>query len=206
MKSEFLEHLTKKRVFVVGAAVLMMVAGLIHLVIVPIHWDHAPAHGLFFVLMGLAQIGWGIACWRQPSTNLYRLGIVLAGVLLTLWIITRLLPAPFEHEPAPVDLYGLICKLAEFLGIAMLVALVLAGAASSEMKLAAWRTVGTLLIVAFVGGWVTYGLGWVVEPLLPWLDGSGEHHQQHPGEHDHEQPGHAEEHQEPPASEHHHED
>jgi hypothetical protein len=53
---------------VVGAALLMAVAGIIHLVITPIHYAHAPAHGLFFALCGVIQIALGLLIWRRPST------------------------------------------------------------------------------------------------------------------------------------------
>lgn len=203
MQADFFEQRINKPGSAAVAAGLMIVAGLIHLIIVPIHWAHAPAHGLFFVIMGLVQIGWGVAFWRRPSVALYRLGMVLAGGLITLWVITRLLPAPFEHAPGTVDIYGIICKIAEFLGIGMLVALVVAGAASREMRQAAWRAVGILLIIAFISGWIAYGLGFAIEPALPWLGGGGGHDEGQPGqEHeggDHDaDSGHAQE----PASDH----
>lgn len=182
MQANFFEQGVNKPGLVAGAAGLMVVAGLTHLVIVPIHWAHAPAHGLFFVLMGLAQIAWGIAFWRKPSIALYRVGVILAGGLITLWIITRLLPAPFEHEPGPIDIFGIICKAAEFLGIAMLVTIVVAGATSREMRLSAWRMVGVLVLVAIVSGWAAYGFGYTIEPALPWLGGGGGHHQEQPGQ------------------------
>jgi len=155
----------------------MVIAGLIHLVIVPIHWAHAPAHGLFFVIMGLVQIGWGIIFWRKPSAALYRFGVILAGGLITLWGITRLLPASFEHVPGPVDIYGVICKVAEFLGIALLAAIVVAGATSRELRRSAWRSVGVLVLVAIVTGWIAYGVGYAIEPVVPWLAGGGDHHE-----------------------------
>jgi hypothetical protein len=49
------EHPLPKPELVGGAVGLMIVAGLTHLVIVPIHWTHAPIHRAFFVLMGLIQ-------------------------------------------------------------------------------------------------------------------------------------------------------
>ena len=41
--------------WVAAAAVSMVAAGLIHLAIAPLHWGHAPAHGLFFAVSGLAE-------------------------------------------------------------------------------------------------------------------------------------------------------
>lgn len=160
---------------VTGAAVLMIIAGLIHIVIAPTHWSHAPAHGLFFVIMGLAQIVWGLLFWRFPSASLYQSGIILAGSLLTLWVITRLLPAPFEHAPGTIDLAGILCKTSELLGIALLVAIVLAGVNGNQQRRSVWRGAVILMLVAFIGGWVTYGVGYALEPMFPTLQGSAEH-------------------------------
>jgi hypothetical protein len=186
-----LEQKNYKPSLVAGAAGLMVVAGLLHLVIVPIHWAHAPIHGAFFVLMGLVQIGWGIAFWRHPSTALYRAGVLLAGGLITLWLITRFLPAPFEHEPGPVDIFGIICKIAEGLGIVTLIAIVVTGTTSGEMRRLAWRMAGILVAAAFLIGWAAYGVGLALEPVLPGL-GATEHHQEQ-SEHEHEGAEHHEE-------------
>ena len=192
------EYPLPKPGLVAGAVGLMIVAGLIHLVIVPIHWAHAPIHGAFFVLMGLIQIAWGIAFWRRPSVALYRLGVLLAGGLITLWLITRFLPAPFEHGPGPVDLSGIICKLAEGLGIVTLVAIVVTGATSPEMRRSAWRMAAILVVAAFLIGWAAYGAGLVLEPALPGLQAAEDHHQEQ-SEHDHG----TTEHQEEAETEHH---
>lgn len=183
MYPNFFEQGSNKRSLIAGAAVLMVIAGLTHWVIVPIHWTHAPTHGLFFGLMGLTQIAWGIAFWRNPSAALVRVGVILAGGLLTLWVITRLLPAPFEHTPGPIDVFGLICKAAEFLGIVMLAAIVVAGTTSREMKLSAWRTVGVLMLGAILSGGVAYGVGHAVEPVIPSFNGGGGHQEGGADEH-----------------------
>ena len=49
------------------STIATIVAGVIHLVIIPEHWEHAPAHGIFFLVVGIVQIVWGIAIWRKPS-------------------------------------------------------------------------------------------------------------------------------------------
>jgi hypothetical protein len=184
MTAGFFELQVPKPGLVAGAAGLMVVAGLTHLIVVPIHWAHAPIHGAFFVLMGLVQIAWGLAFWRRPSLALYRLGVILAGGLITLWLITRFLPAPFEHEPGAIDLSGIICKVAEALGIAILVAIVVTGTPSPEMRRSAWRMAAILGLAAFLIGWAAYGLGLVLEPVLPGLGATGTYHEEQ-SEHDH---------------------
>jgi hypothetical protein len=209
MTAGFSEYPIPKSGLVAGAVGLMIVAGLIHLAIVPIHWTHAPIHGAFFVLMGLIQIAWGIAFWRQPSMTLYRLGVLLAGALITLWLITHFLPAPFEHEPGSIDTYGIICKIAEGLGIATLVAIVVTRTTSPEMRRSAWRMAALLGLAAFVIGWAAYGVGAVLEPALPGLEATGDHHQEQ-SEYDHGATEHQEEsgteHQEEAGEEHAHDE
>ena len=72
----------------------MLAAGLIHLAIAPLHWGHAPAHGIFFILSGLAQITWGRHLLAQTRTMMQYVGVMMARGLITLYVITRLLPAP----------------------------------------------------------------------------------------------------------------
>jgi hypothetical protein len=36
--------------------IAIAIAGLIHLVLAPAHYAHAPAHGVFFALAGMAEI------------------------------------------------------------------------------------------------------------------------------------------------------
>jgi hypothetical protein len=50
--------------------VTIALAGLVHLLIVPAHYAHAPAHGIFFALAGIVQITWAVAFWRRPSVIL----------------------------------------------------------------------------------------------------------------------------------------
>ncbi|MEO1368792.1 MAG: hypothetical protein AAFX50_16575, partial [Acidobacteriota bacterium] len=42
------------------AVLALAVAGAVHLQIAPVHYDHAPAHGLFFGGLGVAQVLWAI--------------------------------------------------------------------------------------------------------------------------------------------------
>jgi hypothetical protein len=172
-----------------AAALLMIAAGVIHLALLPAHWAHAPAHGLFFALAGLLQIAWGIAVWRRPSIGLDYAGIVLAGGLLVLWGITRVLPAPFGHGPEEMEIWGLLCKLAEALAAAALVVLVFRNTATRAGQPAAWRVLGLLLLAAFAIGLLTYGVARAAEPLLPGLRVAEEHHHDsegasEPGHHD----------------------
>lgn len=175
------------------AALLVALAGLIHLLLAPQHWAHAPAHGAFFVVAGVAEIVWGIVVWRRPSPTLYRIGLVGSGSLVALWGITRVLPAPFGHGPEPVEMMALVCKASEGLSMVVLAVLILGGTVSGTRRSAAWRTIALLVVAAFAAGFLTYGVARAAEPVLPWLGATAEHHHEeenapdrgHEDEHEH---------------------
>ncbi|MBI2911843.1 MAG: hypothetical protein HYY05_06850 [Chloroflexi bacterium] len=159
-------------------------AGVLHLWAAPAHWEHAPAHGLFLALAGLVEVALGVAFLFRPSARLYRTARVFAGGLITLYAITRVLPAPFGHGPEEPDGLGLAMKLLEGLAMAALAALSVSGrpipwppSAGSGQALPgagrgtgfpagrgdrgrdAWYGLCALLAVAFATGWLAYGAG-----------------------------------------------
>jgi hypothetical protein len=152
---------------IASAAVLMIAAGLIHLVIAPLHWAHSPAHGWFHLLSGGAEIVWGVLFWRKPSMVLCRTGMVMAGSLIVLWLITRVLPAPFTHEPEEMEGFGILSKLSEAMGIAALVFAIVSKAISSGSRFSVWRIVGAVAVTAILAGGFVYTLGIAIEPLFP---------------------------------------
>jgi hypothetical protein len=152
-------------------------AGLIHLILAPTHFAHAPAHGIFFVAAGVAEILWALAFWRKPSPRLYYAGIALIGGLVFLWLITRFFVSPFEHEPGAWDLGGLACKASELLGILTLGTLAVQGQIAGMPPSTLMRTASIAALLSLVVGGVTYGGGLAVEPLLPSLAAMDEHEQ-----------------------------
>ncbi len=181
MEQEFFEKKFSRTGLVIGAALFIIAAGLIHLFLVPLHLEHSPAHGIFFALVGIAEVVWGFAFWRKPSAALYRIGMIMAGWLITLWVITIFLPAPFGHGKETVDLFGIVCRLSEGLGIASLAALLISGETQSEIKISAWRSIGSLLALSLILGGLTYGAALAAESVSPWakIDNHEEMDHQH---------------------------
>lgn len=169
-----------------GAAALMIAAGVIHLLITPQHWSHAPVHGLVMALIGVLEIGWGLAYWRTPSVTMTRFGLLMGIGLITLWAITRVAPAPFGHGPEHIDALGSLSKLCEGLGVAALMPLAVFASGAG----ARWRALGAMTVVAVVGASVVYGVALAAEPLFPTLEqGTAPHHEaagEHPSEQQHE--------------------
>jgi drug/metabolite transporter (DMT)-like permease len=174
---EMMENPPARSRLTVLAGVLIGLAGVIHILITPQHWAHAPAHGLLFAVVGVAEMAWAVVVWRHPSATAYRIGMVAAVGLVVLWAITRILPAPFGHGPESVEPFGVVCKLAEALGAIVLGVLVLRETAPNERRRPAWRVITQLVIVAFVAGFLSYGVARAAEPLLPSLGHLEEAHE-----------------------------
>ncbi len=151
-----------------SAAVLIVLAGALHLVAAPQHLEHV-GHGLFLLIAGLAEIAWGIAFWRRPSPALYRLGLVLAALFIVLWAMTRVVPAPFGHGPGELEAVGVLSKIAESGGFGALLALILLGVNARERRWPAWKATAAPLALAVIGAFLLYGAGLAAEQMFPWL-------------------------------------
>ena len=182
---------TPSKALILLSAIMTILAGIIHLVLVSAHMEHAPAHGLFFLFVGIAQIIWGVKVWRQPSLKLYYIGAITAGWLIILYAVTRLLPAPFSHTPEAIETIDMVCKFCEALGMLSLLILIFQGLLLHAGRLHAWRAISLILVVSILAGFVTYGIARATEPILPWLaaPAEGHHHDESiplPGEeHEH---------------------
>jgi hypothetical protein len=168
---------------------LIALAGLVHLLIAPVHYAHAPAHGLFFAGAGLGQCVWAVAFWRRPSLALYRVGLAASGGLVVLWLLTLALPVPFGGHAEPIDASVIVCKASELIGLVSLVILALVGQTTFGPRSTA-RRVGEALALSVIVGLVFFGVGKAAEPMFPGLG----HEAQHAHEHSAEAPDHAEEH------------
>jgi hypothetical protein len=112
-------------------------------------------------------------------------------VLVLLWVVTRLAPAPFGHGPEEVDVPGVATKVCEVACAAALGLLIAAGAATQSRR-AVWRPVVGLVMGAFILTALTYGVARAAEPILPGLsaEAAEQHaHDESPGvEHEHAEP------------------
>jgi hypothetical protein len=144
-------------------------AGLLHIAIAPAHFEHAPAHGLFFAGAGLVEMAWAVAAMRNLTRNLTHLGLVLAVGLIGLWGLARALPAPFGHGPEPIDTSGVACKLSEIVGGLALAGLAYQSALTGIGRAGAMRRVSVLIAAGLLAAGLSYGVARASEPLLPFL-------------------------------------
>lgn len=149
--------------------ITIALAGLVHLLIAPIHYAHAPAHGIFFAVAGVMQCAWAVAFWRRPSLALYRAGLAVSGGLVVLWLLTLALPAPFGgHDAGAIDASAVVCKVSELTGLIALVALMLPGGnLVISGNLSASRLMSEAVLVSLIVGAVFFGAGKAAEPMFP---------------------------------------
>lgn len=169
-----------------AAVVAMGFAGLVHILIAPAHWQHAPGHGLFFLLVGVVEIVWAAAFVRQPSLRLTLIGIGLAVMLIVLWLLARALPAPFGHGPEGIDTWGVVCKLSELVGALALVVLVAQAIGTGTDKARVVRVVTLAVVAGLLLGGTTYVVARAAEPYFPSLMAI-EHEDDHHGDEPHDQ-------------------
>ena len=173
------------RIFAITAIVI---AGIIHLVIAPNHYNHAPAHGIFFALSGIAELGWAFVFWRWSNRMTYYAGLALSGGLIVLWIATQIFGAPFGDGPEPLDAGAVGSKLAELIGFGALLWLGM-GQAMPAINLSRMpRLLAEAFVLALVFGLASYSAGYAVEPMMPGLHHVGDDH--HEGDDDHGDSGH----------------
>lgn len=167
-------------------SLLAFVAGAVHLWITPYHYSHAPAHGIFFALVGILQVGWAVAVWRDPAPRVMASGAWFAGGLVVLWGLTELFPIPYDHQHG-ADGSAYITKAAE-VGIFGLSLWLLGRSNHSQRVGARFR----LLVLPVVLGAVLYGAA-VVQAQAGWLGGESASPQphSHDGEHSHAEADHS---------------
>jgi hypothetical protein len=151
------------------AALSMLAAGILHMLIIPHHWEHAPAHGLAMGVIGVLEVLWAIAYWLRPSRLLAQLGILLAVSMIALWVFTRIVPAPFTNEAEEVDFSGVLTKIMEAVSAVALVAVVLGTAPEAGAGRSAWRSIVSLLVVSILLAAGIYGIARLAQPFLPQL-------------------------------------
>ena len=173
--TDFLTYICNMRSpLVLIASIPIAFAGIVHAFLVPEHFAHAPAHGLFFAASAVVEIAWAYLFWRRQDEKTYYAGLMIAGGLVVLWAATRVLPAPFEHEVGVIDLGGIISKTSELAGMVALLMLASQGKITGISGRSFGRLLAEGVILSFFVASLAYVAGYDFEPLLPFLAG-GEH-------------------------------
>ena len=100
--------------------------GIMHILLAPDHLiDVSKEHGIFFALLGSAQIVFGLLFVAKPRIRLAMLGVAGTIGSIVLYFVTKIgdLPEPFG-SPVGIDAVGIIAKIIEISLVALLLYLI----------------------------------------------------------------------------------
>src|SRR5215203_7170118 len=133
-----------------AAAALSLLAALLHLWVVPEHFEEWWGYGAFFVVAGAAQILYVPIVLLSPTRIVLLGGIVGNLAIVVLYLLTRTVGIPlFGPEAGEVEGLGLVdvCATASEVGIAFSLGAVLLREATPERR----RMILLIAAVALVG-------------------------------------------------------
>jgi hypothetical protein len=81
-------------------------AGLVHLAVVGVHLDEWLLAGVFFAVLGAAQLGWGLAALARDTAPFARTVITVNVGGLGLWAVSRTTGVPFGPEAGVAEAVG----------------------------------------------------------------------------------------------------
>lgn len=160
---------------------LLLIAGVVHLIITPDHLSHSLVHGAFFAAVGGAQVLWALLAHRSKagasrSLGLFLSGLALSGGVVVIWLFAHLTWTPFSDSPHAVDwasVVTLAAQIAAFIGLVW-------RARVDVLPARVRRFVPSLPLasvsVAALSGFVIWGAGMLAEPHFPDLWHSHDHH------------------------------
>lgn len=106
------------------AAALSLIAALIHLWVIPEHFEEWWGYGAFFLVAAIAQGSYSAALLRWPGQRLLLLGIVGNSLIILLYLLTRTVGIPFfGPEAGEIEELGFVDVCATTSEVALIVAL-----------------------------------------------------------------------------------
>lgn len=108
-------------IWLYSAAGLSALAGLLHLLVTPEHFEEWIGYGLFFLVAGLAQLLFAVVLLRQPTNrSLLIAGIAGNALIVGLWIVTRTLGVPLGPEAGEVEEIGVVDTFSKLTELALI--------------------------------------------------------------------------------------
>ncbi len=168
---------------------MIAIAGVVHLIITPWHFEHAPAHGIFFAVSGIAQLAWVVIFSLRSKLWSYYLGLAVSGGLFVLWIFTQMWTPPFAEAAEAIGNGTIFTKIPELLAFLALIICAQKGKVGITYKLP--RLITEALVISLVAGAAAFGAGYLAEPMFPNLY-SAAHEDDGHGDDGHGDDGHSE--------------
>lgn len=106
------------------AAAFSLFAALIHLWVIPEHFEEWWGYGAFFLVAALAQGIYGAVLLRWPGQRLLLLGLVGNSLIVVLYLLTRTIGIPFfGPEAGEVEGIGVVDVCATSSEVVLIIAL-----------------------------------------------------------------------------------
>jgi len=124
--SNELPTLARSKTWLYAAAGLSVVAGLLHLAVMPEHFEEWLGYGLFFLAVALAQLAYPVPLLRRPSSRAVLVaGIVGNALIIGLWAVTRTIGVPLGPEAGEVEAVGLVDSVSKLVELGLIGCLLL---------------------------------------------------------------------------------
>jgi len=95
-------------------------AGIIHLSLIREHFAEQFVYGLVFTALALFQLTLAFLLAVRPGPTVYRVGICGSGLIVLVYVVTRLIPLPGASGPVEVDALGITATLLELAAVLLL--------------------------------------------------------------------------------------
>jgi hypothetical protein len=99
-------------------------AGLIHLAVVSEHVSEWWLYGVFFIVLGVVQMGWAVEAMESKALPVPRLFAAMNAAVIGLWLVTRTTGLPVGPGPWKAEAVGtadLVCSGLEAVLVVLLV-------------------------------------------------------------------------------------
>ena len=106
------------RVLTNAVALASVGAGVIHLAVAPNHLREWVPFGVFFLVLGAAQLAWAALVWVRPTRSLLITGAIANAGVVALWLLSRSAGIPIgpEHwSPEAMGFADVVCSTYETL-------------------------------------------------------------------------------------------
>jgi hypothetical protein len=93
-------------------------AGVIHLAVAPNHLREWVPFGVFFLVLGVAQLAWAALVWMLPTRSLLITGAIANAGVVALWLLSRSAGIPIDPEhwsPEAIGFADVVCSAYEAL-------------------------------------------------------------------------------------------
>jgi hypothetical protein len=93
-------------------ALASLCAALVHVAVMPDHFEESVLYGLFFLLASLGQLAFAVAVMARPTRRLVLAGVVGCGLIIGLWLVSRLVGVPIGPDNGGTEEFGVLDILA----------------------------------------------------------------------------------------------